>query len=461
MKKVLNFLKTNQHIVFIILIFFLGFFLRVFRLPDFISYHQDQVRDLFYIQDHFQQAKIILLGPKASVGNFFLPPFWYYLMSFVYVFSPSPLAPAFLVVVLNSLTVVIIYLFCQKFFDKKTAIFSSLLYAVSPFSIEYSRFAWNPNPIPFFTILSIYFLFSYFYEKRTASFYLSLIAASLTFQLHYQGFLLVVVVFLVSFLKKDYENFILGLAIFIILLTPFFISELQNNFQNTKEIVYFLEKTTQGKSFGIKNSVKAFTQETPEFFARSIFFNFKGLGIIFSFIFYVLIGQFLFNFLQKKIDFKNKQNFLIFLLTILFLTLFIYRQWIISYYLLVTIVPLIIFFVLILKKYPLMLILIISLNLYFSPSFKNPGFSKKFFENTVKFLQENNISSTCIEYKTKNKDLKFVPLGISYLLKTKNIKIVPQKNCYQRLYICEIGLCDKINKTIVEKNNILGLEIRY
>jgi len=169
----------------------------------------------------------------------------------------------------------------------------------------------------------------------------------------------------------------------------------------------------------------------------------------------------LINFFRKKIDFNNKNNFLISILTILFATLFIYRQWIVPYYLLITIVPLIIFFVLIFKKYPLMLILIISLNLYFSPSFKNPGFSKNFFENTVKFLQENNISSSCIEYKIKNKDLKFVPSGISYLLETKNIKIVPQIDCYQKFYICEIGLCDKINKSVVEKNNILGLEIRY
>ncbi|MDO9028088.1 MAG: glycosyltransferase family 39 protein, partial [Candidatus Roizmanbacteria bacterium] len=260
MKKFINFFKNNPQLIFIIWVFLLGFFLRIFRLPDFISYHQDQVRDLFYVQNHFEQGKIILLGPKASVGNFFLPPFWYYLMSLVYIFSPSPLAPAFLVVVLNSLTVVIIYLFCQKFFDKKTAIFSSLLYAVSPFSIEYSRFAWNPNPIPFFTALSIYFLFSYFYEKRTTWFYLSLITASLTFQLHYQGFLLVAAIFLVSLLKKDYKNFLLGSVTFIFLLSPFFISELQNGFQNTKEIVYFLEKTAQGKSFGIKNSIKAFTQ---------------------------------------------------------------------------------------------------------------------------------------------------------------------------------------------------------
>ncbi|MFA6017245.1 MAG: glycosyltransferase family 39 protein [Patescibacteria group bacterium] len=461
MKKNLSFLKTNQYIIFIVCVFFLGFFLRVFRLPDFISYHQDQVRDLIYIQDHFQQGKIILLGPKASVGNFFLPPFWYYLMSFVYIFSSSPLAPAFLVVVLNSLTVVIIYLFCNKFFDKKTAIFSSFLYAVSPFSIEYSRFAWNPNPIPFFTALSIYFLFSYFYEKRATSFYLSLITASLTFQLHYQGFLLVVAVFLVSLLKKDYKNFILGSAIFVILLAPFFISEIQNNFQNTKEIVYFLERTTQGKSFGIKNSIKAFTQETPEFFARSIFFNFKILGIIFSFIFYILIGQFLFNFLGKKIDLKNKQNLLIFLLTILFLTLFIYRQWIVSYYLLVAIVPLIIFFVLIFKKYPLVLILIIILNLYSSPSFKEPGLSKNFFENTVKLLQQNNIPPTCIKYEIKNKDLRFAPQGISYLFKIKSVNIAPKNNCLQKFYICEIGLCDKIRIKVVENNKTLGLEARF
>lgn len=461
MKKFVNFFKNNPRLIFIIWIFLLGLFLRIFRLPDFISYHQDQVRDLFYVQNHFEQGKMILLGPKASVGNFFLPPFWYYLMSLVYIFSSSPLAPVFLVVILNSLTVIIIYFFCQKFFDKKTAIFSSLLYAVSPFSIEYSRFAWNPNPIPFFTALSVYFLFSYFYEKRTASFYLSLIAASLAFQLHYQGFLLVIAVFLVSLLKKDYKNFLLGSAIFIILLAPFFISELQNSFQNTKEIVYFLEKTTQGKSFGIKNSIKAFTQETPEFFARSIFFNFKSLGLIFSLVFYALIGRFLFNFIQKKIDFKNKQNFLIFLLTILFLTLFIYRQWIVPYYLLVTIVPLIIFFVLKFKKYPLVLILIISLNLYFSPSFKNPGLSKNFFENTVKLLQKNNISPTCVKYEIENKDLKFAPLGISYLLKTKNINIAPEKDCYQKLYVCEIGLCDKIKKRVVETNNTLGLETRF
>jgi 4-amino-4-deoxy-L-arabinose transferase-like glycosyltransferase len=442
-------------------IFLLGFFLRVFRLPDFISYHQDQVRDLYYIQDHFQQGKIILLGPKASVGNFFLPPFWYYLMSFIYFFSHSPIAPAFLVVVLNSLTVIIIYLFCQKFLDKKTAIFSSLLYAVSPFSIEYSRFAWNPNPIPFFTALSSYFLFNYFYKKKVMSFYLSLIAASLTFQLHYQGFLLVVVIFLVSLLKKDYKTFFLGSAIFIVFLTPFFISELQNNFQNTKGIVYFLEKTTQGKSFGIKNSVKVFTKEAPEFFSRSIFFNFKILGIIFSLVFYILIGYFIFNFLRKKIDLKNKQNFLTFLLTILFLTLFIYRQWIVPYYLLITMVPLIIYFVLILKKYPLVLISIVILNLYFSPSFKNPGFSMPFFENTISILKNNNIPSNCIDYKINNKDLKFAPLGILYLLDIKNINIVPQKNCYQKLYICEIGLCDKIKKRIVERNNTLGLETRY
>jgi hypothetical protein len=100
MKNFFNFLRKKGDIVFILLIFFLGFFLRIYRLDEFISFHQDQVRDLLYVKDHFEKKQMILLGPKASVGDFYLPPFWYYLMSFAYLFSKSPISPAILVVYL-------------------------------------------------------------------------------------------------------------------------------------------------------------------------------------------------------------------------------------------------------------------------------------------------------------------------------------------------------------------------
>ena len=158
MKKFINLIKKNQEIIIIIWLFLFALSLRLFRLPDFIAYHQDQVRDLFYVKDYFIRGQIFLLGPKASVGNFFLPPFWYYLMALGYIFSSSPVAPAFIVAFLSALTTIIIYIFCKKFFCQRIAFFSALIYAVSHVSIEHSRFAWNPNPMPFFTILTLYFL---------------------------------------------------------------------------------------------------------------------------------------------------------------------------------------------------------------------------------------------------------------------------------------------------------------
>ena len=100
MKKIIQFVKENNFLFIVCWLFVLSLIFRVFQLDHFISYHQDQVRDLFYIKDNFEKGQMILLGPKASVGNFFLPPFWYYLMSFAYVFSKSALSPAFLTAIL-------------------------------------------------------------------------------------------------------------------------------------------------------------------------------------------------------------------------------------------------------------------------------------------------------------------------------------------------------------------------
>ena len=85
MKKIIKAIKKNKKEAFIILgLFFLAFFLRIYKLPAFLSYHQDQVRDLLFIKSHFDKKTIFLLGPKASIGNFYLPPFWYYLMALSY-----------------------------------------------------------------------------------------------------------------------------------------------------------------------------------------------------------------------------------------------------------------------------------------------------------------------------------------------------------------------------------------
>jgi predicted membrane-bound mannosyltransferase len=107
---------------------------------------------------------------------------------------------------------------------------------VSPIAIEYGRFAWNPNPIPFFTIVFFYFLFRYLQKKEDMYFYLSVAFANFAFQLHCQGFILVAICFLVLIYRplRNFRHYLIPITLFVVLLSPFLIYELKTNFENTR-----------------------------------------------------------------------------------------------------------------------------------------------------------------------------------------------------------------------------------
>ncbi|GAB4219339.1 MAG: hypothetical protein Fur009_4990 [Candidatus Microgenomates bacterium] len=327
---------------FLFFIFGLTFFLRVYNLPKYISFHQDQVRDLFYIKEHIDKKTPILLGPKASVGDFYLPPFWYYLMAISYFFSPSPLSPAIMVAFLNSLAVIFIYLFADKFLDKKTAFFSSLLYAVSPISIEYSRFAWNPNPIPFFTILTFYFLYLYLEKNNIFYFIFGSIFANLTLQLHYQGFIIFSFYFFIILLLKkiNLRKFFIYIFLNFLLILPFFIYEYQNNFSNTLGIINFVLKNQNHplKFFGIPFFIKFLFSDFSLFLGKVVAFKNKILGLVF---FGLLI-----LFIIKNLKSKDKKiRILNYFMIYSFFLFFIYKNSLIDFYLLFFIPPFIIYLI--------------------------------------------------------------------------------------------------------------------
>lgn len=452
-------IKKHRHHLIALAIFFLAFFLRVYRLPEFIAYHQDQVRDLIYIKDHFDKGEMILLGPKASVGNFFLAPFWYYLMSATYLFSHSPVAPASMVALLNAIAAPLIYFFCRRFFNEKIAVVSALLYAVSPFSIEYSRFAWNPNPIPFFTIISLYFLYLYLDNRNKIQknfIYFAVIFANLTFQLHYQGFLLVIAVFLFPLFKKDWKRLIISSLIFMLMLSPFFFYEIKNNYPNLKEIFSFLGRTTSGHSFGIMNSFKAFVKDYPEFIARNLFFGFLPLGLIFSVVTYFICLKNIFCRCSKK-DPNKKNIFIIY--SVLLLTLFAYRQWIVPYYLLVLIIPLVVMIAILFEKVFFLMIPLIIINLIMSPAFAKTDSSLYFFKKVVKTIRQYNLPENCIAYQIENSDLKFTPKAVSYLLDSNDEDGIKNGDCQKKLMICEIKKCDRIAVSVIAESEKLNLKL--
>ncbi len=441
----------------ILWLFFISLFLRVFRLPYYISYHQDQVRDLYYIKEYFEQGKLILLGPKASVGNFFLPPFWYYLMSFAYLFSKSPLAPAFLTAVLSSVTAVVIFLFVKKFFSESLGFIAAVLYAVSPLSIEYSRFAWNPNPIPLFTILTFYFLYGFLFEKKEKYFIYATVVANLAFQLHYQGLIVFIFYFLVVLFSKkfNFKRFFLYLVLNFILVLPFIIYEVQNNFKNTAGIINFLiasQSTVKLKFFGVPFFIKFIINDFSFFLARVMFFKNQLLGYLALSVFFITLG--LRTLLIKKQGRYEKPLF--FFLIFSLIMLFFYKNSLIDFYLLFLIPIIIIYFVLVFRKIigeKLTLgifFVLILINLFQSPAFGAYDKSFLWIRESIKKITIQK--QYCISYSIFSQN--FIESKYRYMITIAKNKPV-YENCdtimYYRCdpkvkvgyYLCEDAICTR------------------
>jgi 4-amino-4-deoxy-L-arabinose transferase-like glycosyltransferase len=455
MKKLINrfylFVTNHQLLVIVLWLFLISLFLRIFKLSHFISFHQDQVRDLFYVKEHFEVGKIILLGPKASVGDFFLPPFWYYFMGIAYIFSKSPLAPAFLTAIFSSLTSIVVYIFVNKFFNKKLAFISALLYAVSPLSIEYSRFAWNPNPIPLFVILTIYFLYKFLYDNDKKSFYWGTVAANIAVQLHYQGLVIFIFYFLAIFISKkiNWKQFFKYTLINLILILPFIIYELQNNFKNTSGVINFLMSSqviTKLRLFGIPFFVKFIIKDFSYFLARVLFFKNEILGYLALFVLGVTL---LIPIRIRRLDLLRYFFFFSFLM------LYFYKNSLIDFYLLFLIPLVVVYFVLIgnnffgVKLTSAIFFIIILINLI-----KSPAFGK--YDKTYLWIRESIKKVTtkkdyCIAYNIFPQN--FIESKFRYmmtLVKNKPVYDYCQQIIYRcdpkiktGIYLCEDAICNQ------------------
>ena len=159
---------------------------RFYRLGDYIQFLGDQGRDVLIVKRMLVDGKWTLLGPNASVGGFFTGPIYYYLMlPFLFFFRLDPVGPAVLAVIFGLATVALIYYFCKNFFNPRVAILASVLAAVSPKMIDISRYSWNPNPVPFFSLLTVLCLyFAHKFSKLKYTFAAG-ISLGIMYELHY------------------------------------------------------------------------------------------------------------------------------------------------------------------------------------------------------------------------------------------------------------------------------------
>ncbi len=259
MKRIKQFFFQNKiESLLIIIILFFAAYIRLDQIRDYQVFLGDQGRDVLTVKRMLVDHDMTFLGPTSSVGGFFLGPFYYYLMALPLALSNlDPVGPAVMVALFSVATTWLVYSFGRRFFSREAGIIAGALFAASRLVIEYARSSWNPNVLPFFSMLMVYMLALLLEGKtRHKNFVLFVIGAcmGIIIQLHYAVWGMYVFALLMYILycwKETFrhhafriydrikELFLMGLG-FGVFLGPFIAFEIYHGFPNTMNIFRFV-----------------------------------------------------------------------------------------------------------------------------------------------------------------------------------------------------------------------------
>ncbi len=309
-----KFLIKNWLLVLILLI---GAFLRFYHLGDYMEFLGDQGRDVLVIRDFFKHQDLFFIGPRTSIGDMYLGPYFYYLIApSLLLANFNPVGPAVFIALLNLVTIVLIYLIAQKWFNRQVGLMAAFLFTISPVVIKYSNFIWNPNIMPLFSLLFIYFFFEAIIRQKYKYFLYASLSFVMVINSHYLGLALLPlpgIYWLLTFIKhfkvKSKQlrpfltNSLLAVLIFIISLTPQVLFDFKHDGQNLKALIRFFtyrENTVSIKPYkAIPELPLIFNQVNSSLLAAENL----STGLIISITFALLIGAY---FLFTK---KNKTYF--------------------------------------------------------------------------------------------------------------------------------------------------------
>lgn len=249
----MEFIKRNKAFLILGLIMVVGVFLRTYQFHDWLLFENDQARDAVIIsQIASDGTSWPLLGPSMrSSGDtqdvlFRIGPIYYYFQIIsANIFGSEPDKMAYLDLLLGIFSIPLLYYLLKRYFSENISLLSAGLYTVSFFAIKYSRFAWNPNSIPFFAMLFVLSLHEFVSKKEKTSWKWVVtagISLGIGVQLHATILLLFPLVLMITagyLLKKNMQIWrkivaVIILAFFINI--PQVISEWQTGFANSRAL---------------------------------------------------------------------------------------------------------------------------------------------------------------------------------------------------------------------------------
>lgn len=459
----------NNWILVVILI--IGAFLRLYRIDEFLTFLGDEGRDAVIVRNLLVKADPILIGPGTSVGGMYLGPLYYYFMApFLLFFNFSPVGPAVGVALLGVATIFLIYLMGRDWFGEKAGLVASGLFAISPTVIIYSHSSWNPNIMPFFSMLSIYSIWRVWRLKEYKWLVVTAVSFAFVLQSHYLGILLSPVLFVYWLLSKPKYHLrytIYSVLAFLFLMSPLLLFDIRHGWMNSKAFYKFVtvrQETVSIKPWtAIPKSFPIFEQINSSMLTAK---NDK-VATIFS----ILIISYLIFVFTRKYKNINGSYYLLGLWLVTGLIGFgVYKQHIYDHYFgFMFAVPFLLFGAFVEDRYllknkvintfiTLIIVYFVYLNINASPILKEPNNQMRRTENVANKIIElsdgNKFNIAVIAERNYEG-------GYQYFLEVKNAKLVsidaqlPDTITKQLFVICEMEKtkCNPTNSPKAEVAN--------
>lgn len=259
-------MTKRLEVLILLIILLAAAFLRFYKLSEYMTFLGDEGRDALMVKRILTTFDLPLLGPPTSIGNIYLGPLYYYMMSVpMTIFYLNPVAAAGMVALIGVATVGLIYYFARTWFGIIGASVAAFLYAISPVNIIYSRSSWNPNPTPFFTLIAFFGLYKARKSNNFKWFILTGIALAFAVQMHYLALILLPIfglLWLYEFYVRKFKfdkNFIFGtvgaVVMFLFLMSPLLIFDLKHNFMNFNNLKTFFSDRQTTVNLNIFNTL--------------------------------------------------------------------------------------------------------------------------------------------------------------------------------------------------------------
>ncbi|MFA6005467.1 MAG: hypothetical protein WC775_03185 [Patescibacteria group bacterium] len=237
--KLLLFIKKNRLAMALLLIALL---FRIINFDQHVTFLGDQGRDARVIADIVTFRHFPAIGPTTSIGTVFLGPFYYYLVApFLLLWNFNPVGLAYGVLFYSIVGYLLAYVFVVK--ENRTAALVMLfMVGFSAVNIEFSRFSWNPNPLPIFSFLIVWLTALWWKKPSKIIVFTIFFLYGFSVQLHYLSLMIspllaTVLLTKLVFVKKRREiilNYAVATVGFAAALFPLIWFDIRHGFINSK-----------------------------------------------------------------------------------------------------------------------------------------------------------------------------------------------------------------------------------